>query len=157
MNYHTLINAKIKTHIISEHDDQPHYPDWLIFYGFTNILEDTRRQSVVTIWSKITPTPFPHETTYIHDCGLGSRSSMFKAEPKKALCFQIWGTQTCKLSKYEMEEEYGGCGKVTPTRTHPKILMIARKKITEQWEKCWKLFSINCCRFFLWNPLTMGF
>lgn len=27
-----------------------------------------------------------------------------------------------------MEEEYGGCGRVTPTRTHPKIWMIARKK-----------------------------
>lgn len=35
-----------------------------------------------------------------------------------------------------MEEEYGGCGRVTPTRTHPKIWMIARKKkITDKGEK----------------------
>ena len=34
-----------------------------------------------------------------------------------------------------MEEEHGGCGRVTPTCTHPKIWMIARKKKAEKGEK----------------------
>lgn len=34
-----------------------------------------------------------------------------------------------------MEEEHGGRGRVTPTCTHPKIWMIARKKKSEKGKK----------------------
>ena len=63
MNYHTLINAKIKTHITSEHNDQPHYPDWLIFMALP-IFPRAPGGRVLSQFEVNHPPPaFPRETT----------------------------------------------------------------------------------------------